>query len=109
MAHAFEMPAAAAPKRASPKSVQHAGAFSPKHALRFAFRVAEGLRNHKAVGAAPAMAFHFFLSLIPVLVLVGFVLGHVVRKNGVEALLGPLLDVAPDVAEAVVRGELERL
>jgi uncharacterized BrkB/YihY/UPF0761 family membrane protein len=69
----------------------------------------QGLRIHNAFGAAPAMSFHFFLSLIPVLVLVGFILGQLVRKRGVEALLGPVLDTAPDAAETVVRHELERL
>ena len=72
-------------------------------------RHVEGLRVHNAGDAAPAMAFHFFLSLIPVLVLAGFILGQLVRRNGVEALLGPVLDSAPDAAEQIVRRELERL
>jgi membrane protein len=55
------------------------------------------------------MAFHFFLSLIPVLVLAGFVLGRVVRQRGVDALLGPFLEAAPEEAEQIVRHELERL
>ena len=78
-------------------------------AMRTVRRLVQGLRIHNAFGAAPAMSFHFFLSLIPVLVLSGFILGQLVRKNGVEAFLGPVLETAPDAAEQVVRHELERL
>jgi membrane protein len=77
--------------------------------VRSIVRHVQGLRVHNAGDAAPAMAFHFFLSMIPVLVLAGFILGQLVRRNGVEALLGPVLDSAPDAAEQIVRRELERL
>jgi membrane protein len=40
---------------------------------------------------------------------VGFALGLVVRQRGVDAILGPALETAPDVAEAIARRELERL
>jgi membrane protein len=80
-----------------------------KRAARVALRIAQGLRRHNAQGAAPAMAFHFFLSLVPVLVLVGFVLGLVVRQRGVDALLGPAIEATPDAAEQIIRAELERL
>jgi uncharacterized BrkB/YihY/UPF0761 family membrane protein len=69
----------------------------------------QGLQIHNAGDAAPAMAFHFFLSLVPVLVLVGFVLGIVVRQRGVDALLGPAIETAPDAAEQIVRDELARM
>jgi membrane protein len=72
-------------------------------------RIVHGLRVHNAGDAAPAMAFHFFLSLVPVLVLVGFVLGHVVRQRGVDALLGPAIETAPQAAEQLVREELSRM
>ena len=55
------------------------------------------------------MAFHFFLSLVPVLVLIGFVLGQVVRQRGVDALLGPAIETAPDAVEQIVREELARM
>jgi membrane protein len=86
-----------------------ASAPAGKRAWRVVVRHVEGLKIHNAFGAAPAMAFHFFLSLIPVLVLVGFILGQLVRRRGVEAFLGPVLDTAPDAAEQIVRSELERL
>ena len=78
-------------------------------ALRLARRFVEGLRAHNAFEAAASIAFWFFLSLMPLLVLVGFLIGRVARTRGVDALLGPLLDVVPGTAEALVRSELERL
>jgi membrane protein len=78
-------------------------------ALRLAGRFLRGLRDHSAFEAAASIAFWFFLSLMPLLVLVGFLIGQVARSRGVDALLGPLLEVVPGTAEALVRTELERL
>jgi membrane protein len=64
---------------------------------------------HSAFDAAAAVAFWFFLSLMPLLVVVGFLLGLVARTRGVDALVGPLLDVVPTTAEGLVRDEVERL
>jgi membrane protein len=55
------------------------------------------------------MAFHFFLSLLPLLVFVGYVVGLVARRRGVDAGLSPILDNLPATAEAVVKKEVERL
>jgi len=67
------------------------------------------MATHNAFEAAAAVAFWFFLSLVPLLVLIGFVVGHVARTRGIDTLLGPLLDVIPATAEDIVRKELERL
>jgi membrane protein len=67
------------------------------------------MKAHNAFEAAAAIAFWFFLSLVPLLVLVGFFVGHVARTRGVDALVGPLLDVVPAAADAVVHREVERL
>jgi membrane protein len=64
---------------------------------------------HNAFDAAAAVAFWFFLSLMPLLVVAGFLLGLVARTRGVDALVGPLLDVVPTTAEGIVREEVERL
>ncbi|MDP9000302.1 MAG: YihY/virulence factor BrkB family protein [Myxococcota bacterium] len=72
-------------------------------------RIVRGMATHNAFEAAAAVAFWFFLSLVPLLVVVGFLLGHVARTKGVDALVGPLLDVVPTTAEAIVRKEVERL
>lgn len=85
------------------------GASRTARLLRTLRRLIEGLYYHDALSAAPAMAFHFFLSLIPLLVFVGFLAGRLVRLHGTDALLGPLLELLPDQAEVVLRRELERL
>src|ERR1700722_14094005 len=72
-------------------------------------RLVQGLIVHNAGDAAPAMAFHFFLSLLPLLVLVGLVIAHFARHLGVEALLGPAIQTAPDAVEQLVREELRRM
>ncbi len=76
---------------------------------RFVLRVLRGMWDHGALDAAASMAFNFFLSLIPLMVLVGFILGHLVRTNGVEAFMQPLLDTLPGSAAEIVGSELERL
>ena len=76
---------------------------------RGAHRLGHGLVLHDALLAAPAMAFHFFLSLLPLLVFVGYVVGLIARRRGVDTVLSPLLDNLPGTAEAVVKKEVERL
>jgi membrane protein len=68
-----------------------------------------GLRAHDGLEAAAAIAFWFFLSFVPLLVLLGFLVGQVARSRGIDALVGPLLDVVPGSAEELVRKEIERL
>ncbi len=67
------------------------------------------LRAHNAFEAAAAIAFWFFLSVVPLLVLLGFLVGQVARSRGVDALVNPLLEVIPDTAEDLLRKELERM
>lgn len=72
-------------------------------------RLILALKAHSAFEAAAAIAFWFFLSLVPLLVLLGFLVGHVARSRGVDALVNPLLEVVPDSTEDIVRKELERM
>ncbi len=72
-------------------------------------RLGQGLYYHDAFQAAPAMAFHFFLSLLPLLVFVGYVIGEVVRARGADKVLWPVLDTLPSGAREVVAQEAERL
>ncbi len=65
------------------------------------------LREHDAFNAAGAMAFQFFLSLIPLLVLAGFVVGRLVRIRGVDPVMEPVLDLLPQAAADLVHRELE--
>lgn len=73
------------------------------------YRLGHGLVLHNALLAAPAMAFHFFLSLLPLLVFVGYIVGLIARRRGVDAVLSPLLDNLPGTADSLVRKEVERL
>lgn len=77
--------------------------------VRAVYRLGHGLALHDGLLAAPAMAFHFFLSLLPLLVFVGYVVGLIARRRGVETVLSPMLDNLPATAETVVRKEVERL
>ena len=72
-------------------------------------RLLEGLYYHDGLSAAPAMAFHFFLSLLPLLVVIGWVLGHFARTRGVEAFFDPVFDTAPTAVVSIAKRELERL
>lgn len=83
--------------------------FHQRTFFRRSRQVADGLQAHKAFEAAAAIAFWFFLSLLPLLVLLGFLVGLVARSRGVDALLTPLLDVVPGAADDIVRHELERM
>lgn len=78
-------------------------------ALRFARRFVDGIRSHGGLEAAASIAFWFFLSLVPLLVLLGFLVGQVARSKGVDALVTPVLDVVPATAEDIVRKEVERM
>jgi membrane protein len=76
---------------------------------RLAGRFVRALRAHDAFGAAASIAFWIFLSLVPLLVLVGFLVGQVARVHGVDALIGPILEIVPEAAEGLVGKELQRL
>jgi membrane protein len=68
-----------------------------------------GMRAHGALDSARLMAFDFFLSIVPLLVMLGYVLGRLVRRRGVEALVGPLLETMPNASADLARHEIERL
>jgi membrane protein len=72
-------------------------------------RFVRGLLTHDAFGAAASIAFWIFLSLVPLLVLVGFLVGLVARARGVDALVAPILDVVPGAAEGLVGKEIQRM
>jgi uncharacterized BrkB/YihY/UPF0761 family membrane protein len=77
--------------------------------LRHGVRFVRALQAHDALGAAASIAFWLFLSLVPLLVLLGFLLGQVARSKGVDALIAPILDIVPGTAEGVVGKEIQRL
>jgi uncharacterized BrkB/YihY/UPF0761 family membrane protein len=55
------------------------------------------------------MAFHFFLSLLPLLVFIGYVVGLVARRRGASAVLALVLDNLPATTEAILKNEVNRL
>lgn len=90
-------------------TVDALGASRLSRARKTLVALARGLDQHGALDSARLMAFNFFLSLVPLLVLIGFAMGHFVRKRGVDALMGPILDAVPPAAGDLVRHELERM
>ncbi len=87
----------------------HPEAAAVRRLLRTLRRLVEGLYHHDGLSAGPAMAFHFFLSLLPLLVVVGWVLGRIARSHGVEVLFDPIFETAPAAVATIGRRELERL
>jgi uncharacterized BrkB/YihY/UPF0761 family membrane protein len=59
--------------------------------------------------AAPGMAFHFFLSLLPLLVFIGYALGLIAQNKGAAAVIGLLLNNLPPTAQAMISQEVARL
>src|SRR5580700_10613690 len=80
-----------------------------RRVARFIQRILQGMWTYGALDSAASMAFNFFLSLIPLLVLLGFLLGHLVRTRGVEAFMAPLLDTLPAASAELVGHELQRM
>lgn len=78
-------------------------------ALLFAWSVARSLLKHNALEFASALAYTAFFSLVPILALLGFVLGALVRRSGTEAVLGPFFEHAPEVTRTVVMAGLDQL
>jgi len=72
-------------------------------------RLVQGLLLHDVSRIAPAMAFHFFLSLLPLLAFAGYVVGVVARRQGVAYVIGAVLAHLPATTEGVLREEVERL
>lgn len=75
--------------------------------LKWIVRLALGLYRHDAFVAASAMAFNFFLSLIPTVALLGFVLSHLLRSESMAVLepLGAAIPFAKDIGQR----ELDRM
>ncbi len=78
--------------------------------IRVIVRLAQGIYHHDDIfHTAPAMAFHFFLSLLPLLVFLGYVLALVAQRAGVNVVFGFLLHNLPATTESVLEKEMVRL
>jgi len=81
-----------------------------KKLRRGVVRLVQGIYHHEDIfHAAPAMAFHFFLSLLPLLVFVGYVLGLLAQRQGMSAIMGLVLQNLPATTRPVLEGEIVRL
>jgi membrane protein len=90
------------------QSDEHASVFARAYGL--VVRFADGLFAHNAFEAAASIAFWFFLSLVPLLVFAGWILGSVARAKGVDYLVTPLIEIVPGKdAERLVAFELARM
>ncbi|MCL2723634.1 MAG: YihY/virulence factor BrkB family protein [Polyangiaceae bacterium] len=95
------------PSRISPPLPAGAPWFA--HFARGAIRLVQGLYFHDAFQAAPAMAFHFFLSLLPALAFVGYVAAIILQKTQSAALIASFLENAPPSAQDTIKMEIDRL
>lgn len=77
--------------------------------MRSLVRLGQGMHYHEALRAAREMAFHLFLSLLPLLVFIGYVVGLVAQRRGASAVLAIVFDTLPDTTEAMLKGEVSRL
>jgi len=69
-------------------------------------KVVRGLFVHHAFDHAATMAFYFFLGTIPLFVLGGLLLGHLVESEGTGAVIEPLYRMLPGVTRELLRSEL---
>jgi membrane protein len=69
-------------------------------------KVGRGLFVHHAFDHAATMAFYFFLGTIPLFVLAGVIVGHIVERQGIETLAAPLYRLLPGLTRDLVRSEL---
>ena len=94
-----------APPSSQVAQVAQRGAWPPR-ARSLIRNVIRGLYVHHAFDHAAAMAFYFFLGIIPLLVSCGMLIGQLVRTEGSDAFIAPLYRVMPSIAADLLRGEL---
>jgi membrane protein len=72
-------------------------------------KVFRGLFVHHAFDHAATMAFYFFLGTIPLLLVGGLLIGHVVEQEGVDRVTAPLYGMLPGVTGELIRTELHNI
>jgi membrane protein len=81
----------------------------PARILTLTRKVVRGLFVHHAFDHAATMAFYFFLGTIPLLVVAGLLIGHLVETEGSAALVAPLYSFVPAVTAKLIREELSAI
>lgn len=77
---------------------------------RGVIRLVQGVYHQEELfHAAPGMAFHFFLSLLPLLVFIGYALGLVAQNKGAAAVIRLLLNNLPPTTQTTIAQEVSRL
>lgn len=71
--------------------------------------VLRGIHRHDAFAHASSVAYSFFVSLVPLLLVAGYTVGRVARGKTFQTVLEPFFDAAPDGVRALADHELERL
>lgn len=78
--------------------------------MRSVVRLGQGIYLHGGIfHGAQALAFHFFLSLLPLLAFLGYVLGLVAQRRGASEVVALLLDSLPTTTKSVLKQDIERL
>jgi len=78
----------------------------PVRVAALARRVVRGLFRHHAFDHAATMAFYFFLGTIPLFVVAGLLIGHIIKAEGLEVVTAPLYRLLPGVTGGLIRNEL---
>lgn len=74
-----------------------------------ALGVIRGVQRHDAFAHASSVAYSFFVSLVPLLLVAGYTVGRVARGKTFQTVLDPFFDAAPTGVRALADRELERL
>jgi len=78
----------------------------PRRVAELTRKVVRGLFVHHAFDHAATMAFYFFLGTIPLFVVAGILIGHIVEREGAEVMMAPLYGLLPGVTGELLRTEL---
>jgi len=81
-------------------------AAGPRGIAELARRVLHGLFLHHTFDHAATMAFYFFLGTIPLMVVVGLLVGQVVERDGLSVVTAQLYEVLPGVTGQLIAKEL---
>ena len=81
----------------------------PRGVIDLVRRVLRGLFLHHTFDHAATMAFYFFLGTIPLLVVVGLLVGQVVERDGLSVVSAQLYEVLPGVTGQLIAKELREI
>jgi membrane protein len=81
----------------------------PARLVTLARKVVRGLFVHHAFDHAATMAFYFFLGTIPLFLIGGILIGHIVAREGVDTVIAPIYQLLPVVTAGLIQTELERI